>query len=79
MLPPQPILSWPARRRTAPLNERRPCCADGVSGLSGALAGLAQYYQNKQGKQSDCGLDLGWTHPGAHAVKRSINNTRTCG
>ena len=55
------------------------CCADGVSGLSGALAGLAQYYQNKQNKQNDCGLDLGWTHPGAHVWKRSINNTRTCG
>jgi len=51
---------------------------DGVSGLSGALAGLAQYYQNNQGAQSDCGLDFGWTHPNARAGPRSINNTRIC-
>lgn len=52
--------------------------ADGVSGISGAFAGLAEYYKAKQTKQDDCGLDLGWTHPGARLGSRSINNTALC-
>lgn len=46
--------------------------------MSGAFAGLAEYYSNMQDKQTDCGLDLGWTHKGPILSSRSVNNTRAC-
>jgi hypothetical protein len=52
--------------------------ADGNAAVTGAYAALAEYYSNKQGKQNDCGLNLGWSHPGARATKKSVNNIKAC-
>jgi hypothetical protein len=55
------------------------CCgADGNAAVTGAYAALAEYYSNNQGKQNDCGLNLGWSHPGARATKKSVNNIKAC-
>mmetsp|Transcript_6836 Transcript_6836/g.19716 ORF Transcript_6836/g.19716 Transcript_6836/m.19716 type:complete len:804 (+) Transcript_6836:5446-7857(+) len=51
---------------------------DGISGITGALAGLGEYFTTNQGPQDDCGLDLGWTHPNATVLEKSINNTAVC-
>lgn len=51
------------------------CCAaytevaiDYNAGYTGALARLAGYFADQQ-PFSDCGLDLGWSHPNASAVR----------
>lgn len=51
---------------------------DGACGMSGAFAGLAEYYNKNQGAQNDCGLDLGWNSKGAKLTNKSVNNTREC-
>lgn len=51
---------------------------DGITGITGALAALTAYFTTNQGKQTDCGLDLGWTHPNATLLAKSINNTAVC-
>lgn len=43
---------------------------EGQGGLVGGAAALAEYY-DASGKQSDCGLDLGWDHPNARFDKRA--------
>ena len=50
------------------------CCAaytevaiDYNAGYTGALARLVDYFQDQK-PSSDCGLDLGWSHPNASAV-----------
>ena len=50
------------------------CCAaytevavDYNAGYTGALARLVDYFADQQ-PSSDCGLDLGWSHPNASAV-----------
>jgi hypothetical protein len=53
-------------------------CADGVTGITGALAALSEYFTTKQTKQDDCGLDLGWGHPNATVTAKSIDNTAEC-
>lgn len=55
---------------------RRP--ADGNAAVTGAFAALAEYYSAKQTKQTDCGLNLGWNHPGAKETSKSVNNLKTC-
>lgn len=52
--------------------------ADGVTGITGALAALGEFFTTNQGRQTDCGLDLGWTHPNATVTAKSINNTAEC-
>ena len=54
--------------------------ADGTSGITGALAALTQYFSTSPNvtPQTDCGLDLGWTHPNATNSAKSINNTAVC-
>lgn len=52
--------------------------ADGVTGITGALAALSEYFTTNQAKQDDCGLDLGWAHPNATVTAKSINNTAEC-
>ncbi len=54
--------------------------ADGTSGIIGALAALTQYFASSPTitAQTDCGLDLGWTHPNATNSAKSINNTAVC-
>ena len=54
------------------------CGADGNAAVTGAYAALAEYYSNKQTRQNDCGLNLGWSHPGARPTKKSVNNIRAC-
>ena len=51
------------------------CCAaytevaiDYNAGYTGALARLAGYFADQQ-PFSDCGLDLGWSHPNASVVR----------
>jgi hypothetical protein len=46
--------------------------------VTGAYAALAEYYSNKQTKQNDCGLNLGWSHPNARATRKSVNNIKNC-
>lgn len=59
---------------------RSMCCfvADGNAAVTGAYAALAEYYSNKQTKQNDCGLNLGWSHPNARATRKSVNNVKNC-
>jgi hypothetical protein len=52
--------------------------ADGVTGITGALAALSEYFTTMQTKQDDCGLDLGWSHPNATVTAKSIDNTAEC-
>ena len=58
---------------------RRPP-ADGTSGITGALAALTQYFSTSPNvtPQTDCGLDLGWTHANATNSAKSVNNTAVC-
>jgi hypothetical protein len=49
-----------------------------VTGITGALAALSEYFTTKQTKQDDCGLDLGWGHPNATVTAKSIDNTAEC-
>lgn len=55
-----------------------PWLADGNAAVTGAYAALAEYYSTKQTKQNDCGLNLGWSHPGARATRKSVNNIKNC-
>lgn len=49
-----------------------------MTGITGALAALSEYFTTKQTKQDDCGLDLGWGHPNATVSAKSIDNTAEC-
>ena len=61
------------------------CCAaytevaiDYNGGYTGALARLVDYFQDQQ-PFSDCGLDLGWSHPNATAVRAGSGKLRSEG
>ena len=60
--------------------ETRSVLADGTSGITGALAALTQFFATSPAvtAQTDCGLDLGWTHPNATNSAKSVNNTAVC-
>ncbi|GMH39842.1 hypothetical protein BSKO_07746 [Bryopsis sp. KO-2023] len=45
---------------------------EGQGGFLTGTAALADYYQEKMTKQTDCGLDLGWDHPNAKTKKKKI-------
>lgn len=49
-----------------------------MTGITGALAALSEYFTAKQTAQDDCGLDLGWSHPNATVTAKSIDNTAEC-
>ena len=54
-------------------------CADGMSGITGALAALAQSFTNLQKSESDCGLKLGWDNKNApRGNPRARNNIALC-